>query len=135
MSDFNVQVIEEFRANSGRVGGAFDGAPILLLHHVGARSGIERVVPLVYLQHGEEWAVFASKAGAPSHPAWYHNVKANPRTRIEVGDRTVEVVATEVTGAERDRMYATQAAAMPNFAEYEAQTSRVIPVILLSPQQ
>lgn len=131
-TDLNQQVIDEFRANAGHVGGMFEGAPILLLHHVGARSGTERVTPLVYLVDGDRWVVFASKAGAPSHPAWYHNLKANPETRIELGTETIEVLASEADPAERDRLYATQAAAMPNFAEYEEKTTRVIPAIELT---
>ncbi len=133
MPDFNSQVIEEFRANGGVVGGMFEGMDMLLLHHVGAKSGEERVAPLAYLQDGDGYAVFASKAGAPTNPAWYHNLKAHPETTIELGSETLPVVAAEATGEERDRIYNEQAARRPQFAEYEKKTSRVIPVVLLVP--
>ncbi len=134
MADFNTQVIAEFRENGGRVGGAFEGAPLILVHHVGARSGQERVTPLVYLADDGRYVIFASKAGAPDHPAWYHNLKANPETRVEVGDQTLQVVAEEATGAERDRLYSAQVQAMPQFGEYEEKTDRTIPVIVLTPR-
>lgn len=133
MTDFNQQVISEFRANDGKVGGQFEGAPVLLLHHVGAKSGSERVSPVVYLPDGDRYAVFASKAGAPTNPAWYHNLKANPHTTVEVGAETVAVEVTEATGEERDRLYETQCAAMPQFSEYEKKTTRRIPVLVLTP--
>ncbi|WP_193613590.1 nitroreductase family deazaflavin-dependent oxidoreductase [Nocardioides lijunqiniae] len=133
MSDFNDQVIAEFRANHGQVGGPFEGAPLLLLHSTGARSGQERVSPMMYLPEGERYVVFASKAGADDHPDWYHNLKAHPDARIEVGDDEVAVRAVEVTGVERDRLYAQQAELFPGFKEYEAKTSRVIPVVALVP--
>lgn len=131
--DFNQRIIDEFRANGGEVGPPFEGAPMLLLHHTGARSGRERVSPLVYLPDGERYLVFASKGGAPDHPAWYHNIKANPDVTIEVGTETIRARAEEVTGDERDRLYARQAAARPTFAEYEQKTDRKIPVIALTP--
>jgi deazaflavin-dependent oxidoreductase (nitroreductase family) len=134
MADFNAQVISEFRENSGRVGGMFEGMPLLLLHHVGAKSGEERIAPLVYLADGERYVIFASKGGAPENPAWYHNLKAHPETRIEVGEQTLEVVAHEAESEERDRLYTTQAAVAPQFAEYQEKTDRVIPVIVLTPQ-
>jgi deazaflavin-dependent oxidoreductase (nitroreductase family) len=134
MADFNTQVITEFRENSGRVGGMFESMPLLLLHHVGAKSGAERVVPLAYLEDGGRFAVFGSKAGAPEHPAWYHNVLAHPETRIEVGGETIEVIATEARGAERDRIYAEQSARVPQFSQYAENTERTIPVILLTPR-
>ncbi len=134
MADFNEQVITEFRENSGSVGGMFAGMPMLLLHHTGARSRVERVSPLAYLPEGDEYVVFASKGGAPDNPAWYHNLKANPVTEIEVGDRHIPVVATEATGEERDRLFEAQAALRPQFAEYQANTDRQIPVIVLSPR-
>jgi deazaflavin-dependent oxidoreductase (nitroreductase family) len=132
MSDYNADVIAEFRANHGKVGGNFEGAPILLLHSVGAKSGQERVNPMMYLQDGDRYVVFASKAGAPTNPAWYHNLKANPDAEIEVGDETIAVRAEEVTGAERDAKYAEQAALFPGFADYEKKTDRVIPVVALT---
>jgi deazaflavin-dependent oxidoreductase (nitroreductase family) len=133
-TDFNTQVIEEFRANDGVVGGMFEGMPLLLVHHVGARSGQARITPLVYLPEKGRYVVFASKGGAPEHPAWYHNLLANPETEIEVGSDTVAVTATELTGDERDQVYATQVKAAPQFGEYEAKTARKIPVIALSPR-
>lgn len=132
MPDFNEQVIAEFRANHGKVGGPFDGAPLLLLHSIGAKSGAERVSPLMYLADGDRYVIFASKAGADTNPAWYHNVKANPEVTIEVGDETISAVAAEVDGAERDDLYRTQANLFPGFADYEKKTSRVIPVVVLT---
>ncbi len=134
MADFNEQVITEFRESKGEVGGMFAGMPLLLLHHVGAKSGTERVTPLAYLPEGDEFAIFASKAGAPDNPAWYHNLKANPITEIEVGERHIPVVASEATGGERDRLYDAQATLRPQFAEYQTKTDRKIPVIVLSPR-
>lgn len=131
MSDFNAGVIEEFRANGGKVGGMFEGAPLLLLHTTGARSGEPRLQPLVYLADGDRWVIFASKAGADTHPAWFHNLRANPDAEVEIGDERFAVRAAEVTGEERDRLYAEQARRMPNFAEYEQKTSRKIPVVAL----
>ena len=133
MSDFNAKVIEEFRANHGRVGGPFEGAPLLILHSTGARSGQEREHPMMYLPDGERYLVFCSKAGAPDNPAWYHNLVAHPSARIEVGDRTLSVTATELTGTERDEKYAEQARRYPGFAEYQEKTDRVIPVMALTP--
>jgi deazaflavin-dependent oxidoreductase (nitroreductase family) len=132
-TDFNQQIIDEFRANGGEVGGPFESAPMLLLHHAGARSGQERVSPLVYLADDGRYAIFATKGGAPTNPAWYHNLKAHPDVTIEVGSETIRARAEEVTGPERDRIYGLQAAGRPTFAEYERKTDRVIPVILLTP--
>ena len=131
--DFNARIIEEFRANEGRVGGPFEGGTLLLLHHVGARTGTPRVNPLMYNRDGDRYVVFASKAGGPTNPDWYHNLKANPNTRIEVGTDTVDVVASEATGHERDRLYNAQAELRPQFAEYQSKTDRVIPVVVLTP--
>ena len=133
MNDFNAQIIEEFRANEGRVGGPFEGGTLLLLHHVGARTGTPRVNPLMYRRDGDRYVVFASKAGAPTNPDWYHNLKAHPNTTIEVGTDTIDVAASEATGEERDRLYNAQAEESPQFAEYQAKTDRVIPVIVLTP--
>ena len=133
MSDFNDQVIAEFRANHGKVGGNFEGAPLLLLHSTGAKSGEERVSPMMYLPDGDRYLVFASKAGAPDNPDWYHNLVAHPEASIEVGDDTVAVLAEELPRAERDAKYAEQAALYPGFADYEAKTDRVIPVLALTP--
>ncbi|MDO9454640.1 nitroreductase family deazaflavin-dependent oxidoreductase [Nocardioides sp.] len=132
MSDFNEQVKAEFRANHGKVGGPFEGAPLLILHTTGARSGAEREHPMMYRADGERWLVFASKAGAPDNPAWFHNLKAHPEASIEVGDDTIDVVAEELTGDERTERYAEQAADYPGFADYQTKTDRVIPVVALS---
>lgn len=131
--NFNQQIIEEFRSGGGEVGGPFEGAPMLLLHHRGARSGQERISPLVYLADDGRYVIFASKGGAPTNPGWYHNLKAHPDVTIEVGTETMRVRAEEVSGEERDRLYRTQAQRRPNFAEYERNTERVIPVIALTP--
>jgi len=131
--DFNAQIIDEFRANQGRVGGPFEGSTLLLLHHVGAKSGKDRLNPLVYNRDGERYVVFASKAGAPSNPDWYHNLKAHPNVTIEVGTDTIEVRAEEATGEERDRLFRDQTERSPQFAEYQAKTERVIPVVVLTP--
>ena len=134
-ADFNARVIEEFRANRGRVGAPFKDTPLLLLHHTGARSGKERVNPLAYLRDGERYVVFASKAGAPTNPDWYHNLKAHPRVSIEVGTETVEVVASEAESEERERLFSAQTARSPQFIEYQKKTDRPIPAIILTPSQ
>ncbi len=131
MTDFNTQIIQEFRANGGKVGGPFEGAPLLLLHSTGAKSGQERVNPVMYLADGPRMYVFASKAGAPDNPDWYHNLLAHPEATVEVGEDTFGVRATVITGPERDEIYGRQAALNPGFAEYQAKTSRVIPVVAL----
>ena len=133
--DPNAKIIEEFRANEGRVGGTFEGVPLLLLHHTGAKSGERRINPLAYQGDGGRYVVFASKGGAPTNPAWYHNLRAQPNVTIEVGTDTIYVVAREATDEERERLYRTQAERVPQFAEYEKQTDRVIPVIVLTPTQ
>jgi deazaflavin-dependent oxidoreductase (nitroreductase family) len=134
-NDFNAQIIDEFHANEGRVGGMFEGMPLLLLHHTGARSGQSRINPLAYLEDDGRYVVFASKGGAPTNPDWYHNLKANPEVTIEVGTETIPAQATEATGDERDRLYGAQRERVPQFAEYEQQTGgRTIPVIVLSPR-
>lgn len=132
-ADFNSQIIEEFRANGGRVGRMFEGTPLLLLHHIGAKSGKSRVNPLAYNADGERFIVFASKAGAPTNPDWYHNLKANPEISVEVGTDTIEVVASEATGEERERLFRAQAERSPQFAQYQENTEREIPVIVLTP--
>jgi deazaflavin-dependent oxidoreductase (nitroreductase family) len=133
VSDWNSKIIEEFRANGGKVGGNFEGAPLLLLHSVGAKSGQVRVNPMMYLPDDHRFFVFASKAGAPTNPDWYHNLKANPRAKIEIGTDLLEVQATEIHGEQRDAIYAGQASRYPGFADYEKQTDRVIPVFALTP--
>lgn len=131
-NDFNQKIIDEFRNNGGAVGGPFEGAPMLLLHSSGRRSGEERVTPVVYQKVGQAWAVFASFAGAPVHPAWYHNLMAQPDTTIEIGTDTVAVRARDAEGDERTRIWEQQKAAMPGFAEYEEKAGdREIPVVIL----
>ncbi|SOD70729.1 deazaflavin-dependent oxidoreductase (nitroreductase family) [Jatrophihabitans sp. GAS493] len=132
MADYNTSIIAEFRANSGRVGGNFAGAPLLILHSTGARTGEARLNPMMYLADGDKFYVFASKAGADTNPDWYHNLTAHPEASIEVGTDKVDVTAAEVTGPARDEIYARQAKLYPGFAEYEAKTSRVIPVMELT---
>jgi deazaflavin-dependent oxidoreductase (nitroreductase family) len=131
MKAFNENLIKEFRANKGQVGGSFEGRPVLLLTTAGAKSGRKFTLPLVYLEDGDRLLIFASKAGAPTNPDWYHNLVANPTVTIEVGTETYEATATVLTGEERDRLYARQVAAMPGFGDYQAKTTRVIPVIAL----
>jgi deazaflavin-dependent oxidoreductase (nitroreductase family) len=133
-ADFNASVIEEFRANEGRVGGMFEGAPLLLLHHMGAKTGTARVNPLVYLADGDRYVIFASKAGAPTNPDWYYNLMAHSETKIEVGTDTIGVTVGEAAGEERERLLSTQIDRMPMFADYVSKAGdRVIPVIVLTP--
>jgi deazaflavin-dependent oxidoreductase (nitroreductase family) len=133
--DFNARIIDEFRANEGRVGPPFEGTSLLLLHHTGARSGKDYVNPLAYLRDGDRYVVFASKRGAPSHPAWYHNLKAHPGVEAEIGTQTISVQAEEARGEERDRLFSTQAQRSPAFAEYQVKAGeRVIPVMVLTPR-
>ncbi len=129
----NDVVIAEFRANGGKVGGNFEGAPLLILHMKGAKTAASRVKPLVYLHHGDKLAVFASKAGAPSHPAWYHNLVANPDAEIEIGTETRRVRARVADPTERAEIWSAQKEVNPVFAEYERKTTREIPVIILDP--
>jgi deazaflavin-dependent oxidoreductase (nitroreductase family) len=131
VNDWNTKIIDEFRDNEGRVGGPFEGAPMLLLHHRGAKSGTERVNPLVYLPDDGRYVVFASKGGAPTNPDWYYNVIANPEATIEVGTDTVAVKASEATGDERERLWSAIKTERPGFAEYEQKTTRRIPVVVL----
>ena len=131
MHDWNTQVIEEFRANQGKVGGQFEGAPMLLLHTTGAKSGLERVNPMMYLEEDGRIYVFASKAGADTDPDWYRNLVANRAVTVELGSETFGADAVPVMGAARDRIYGIQAERFPGFGEYQANTSRVIPVVEL----
>jgi deazaflavin-dependent oxidoreductase (nitroreductase family) len=133
MSDWNSKIIEEFRANGGKVGGPFEGAPLLLLHTVGAKTGQPRVNPVMYRQLPNGYAVFASKRGAPTNPDWYHNLLAHPRVSAEIGTGTVEFVARVAEGEEREGIWTAHKAANPGFADYERQTSRQIPVVILEP--
>ena len=130
VNDWNRGVIEEFRANGGKVA-LFEGRPLLLLHHKGAKTGTERVNPLVYLPVGDDFAVFGSKAGADTNPDWYHNLVANPDTVVEVGTETIPVRARVTEGEERERIWEEQKAVNTNFADYEKLTTRPIPVVLL----
>src|SRR5712692_9102468 len=137
MSDWNAHTITEFRANEGRVGGVFEGAPIVLAHHRGRRSGRERVTPMMYLPHETDpdlIYVFATRGGSPTHPDWYRNLTAGGDNSVERGTETYKVDVRELKGAERDRIYAEQARRYPGFAEYERQTAgvRVIPVLELT---
>jgi deazaflavin-dependent oxidoreductase (nitroreductase family) len=131
--DWNRKIIEEFRSNEGVVGGPFKGTPILLLHHKGAKTGAERVNPLAYRRDGDRYVVFASKGGAPTNPDWYHNLVANPRAKVELGSGTVDANARVATGEERERLWSAQKSESPGFAEYEKNTTRQIPVIVLEP--
>ena len=133
--DYNAQNIAEFRNNHGKVGGYFEGAPLLLLHTYGRRTGKLRVNPLMYLKDGKRYLVFASKGGADKHPDWFLNLKAHPNVQVELGDETINVRAEEVTGHERDTLYERQATLYPQFAEYQRKTKRIIPVIALTEMQ
>jgi deazaflavin-dependent oxidoreductase (nitroreductase family) len=130
-NEFNRQLIEEFRANEGKVGGMFAGAPLLLLTTTGARSGQPRVAPLAYTTDDGRWVVIASKGGAPTHPDWFYNLRADPEVTVEVGTESFPARATITKGAERQRLFDQMAAKMPNFAEYQRNTTRQLPVIVL----
>lgn len=130
-NDFNQRIIEEFRANAGKVGGPFEGATLLLLHTTGAKTGQPRVNPVAYQPVADGFAVFGSKGGAPMSPDWYYNLLANPNTTVEVGTDTLPVRARVANGEERDRIWAKQKQVMPGFADYETKTTRQIPVIVL----
>ena len=133
--DMNREVVAEFRSNQGVVdtaaGGYFKGKPVLILHTTGAKTGAERANPLMYLDEGDRRFVFASKGGAPDNPDWYHNLKANPGVTVEMGTESYPATASVITGPERDRIYAEQVAAFPQFGEYEQKTTRKIPVVAL----
>ena len=132
MSDWNQTIIEEFRANHGQVGGYFAGANMLLLHTQGARTGQERINPVVYVPDGNRLVILASKGGADSNPDWYYNLLAHPLVTVEVGDEQFPAQATAVTDEpERSRLYALMVAHRPGFAEYETKTHRKIPAVLL----
>jgi len=137
MNEWNKQVIAEFRANEGKVGGQFEGAPVVLMHHHGRKSGTEFVNPVMYLQDESDpdtIYVFASKGGAPTDPDWYHNLLADDAATVEVGVETYPVTVTEIVGPDRDRIYAEQVSRYPGFGEYEVQTAgiRTIPVLALT---
>lgn len=132
VNEWNRTIVEEFRAKRGKVGGRFEGADLLLLHTTGARSGQQRVNPLAYQKVGDDYAVFGSKGGAPSHPDWYRNIFVNRKVTIEVGGESFDAVARVAEGEERERIWTTQKARVPVFAGYEAKTTRQIPVVVLS---
>lgn len=136
LDEMNQQVLDDFRANGGVVGGRFEGMPVLLLHHTGAKSGTVRINPLVYSMDGDTYVIICSKGGAPKNPDWYYNLLAHPETKIEVGTDMVPVTVSEATGAERRRLYDQQVEIMPFFADYEkaAAPHREIPVLVLTPR-
>jgi deazaflavin-dependent oxidoreductase (nitroreductase family) len=134
VQNWNQHIIDEFRANEGRVGGNFAGKPLLLLHHRGARSGIERVNPVAYQKVDGGYAVFGSKGGAPTNPDWYYNLVANPEATIEVGTEAIPVRARVAQGEERERIWEKQKRDNPGFADYEKKTTRQIPVVILEPR-
>jgi deazaflavin-dependent oxidoreductase (nitroreductase family) len=131
MADFNQQIIQEFRANAGKVGGMFERADLVLLTTVGAKSGKRRTSPVGYARDGDRILVFASNAGQPKHPDWYHNLLANPQVTVETGTEAFAATAVPLHGEERDRLYAEQGKRVPAYAKYQAQTDRVIPVVAL----
>jgi deazaflavin-dependent oxidoreductase (nitroreductase family) len=134
-SDWNRQTIEAFRANGGKVGGFWEGRPLLLLTTTGAKSGQRHTTPTMYLHDGDRLLIFATKSGAPTNPDWYHNLVAHPKVTVEVGTETYEATATVLKGEERDRFYARQAELYPQFGEYQKSTTRKIPVIALVRQK
>ena len=131
MNDWNRLIMDEFHANGGKVGGPFAGVPLLLLTTTGAKSGKRSTVPVGYAPDGDRLIIFATKGGLPTNPAWYYNLVANPTATVEVGTETFDVTATNITGDERDRLWAAQVERAPVFAEYQAKTTRIIPVIAL----
>ena len=131
-NNWNHAIIEEFRANSGKVGGRFEGRTLLLLHTVGARSGQERINPVACIADGERLIIIASKGGAPTNPDWYHNLLAHPLVTVEVGTEKFQAQAEVASETERARLYTKMVEVMPGFADYEQKTTRVIPVIILT---
>lgn len=131
-NEMNIKVIEDFRSSGGKAGGRFEGRPLLLLTTTGAKSGKQRINPLMYLQDGDRCVVFASKGGGPTNPDWYHNIVANPTVTLEVGSEKFEAKATIASGEERDALFARQVAAEPIFGEYEQKAPRQIPVVVFS---
>lgn len=131
MNDWNRQIIEEFHANAGKVGGPFQNATLLLLTTIGAKSGQPRISPLAYLPDGERVFIFASKGGAPTNPDWYHNLLAHPEVTVEIGTERFAATAVVIEGEERDEIYAKQVQRAPAFGDYQRKTTRKIPVIEL----
>jgi deazaflavin-dependent oxidoreductase (nitroreductase family) len=134
LNDWNASIVEEFRANGGVVGGRYKGLPVLLITHTGRKTGALRTNPVAYLADGGRYIIFASKRGAPTNPAWYWNIRANPEVTVEVGRDKFEATAEEITGAERDSLFEANAELHPQFAGYQRSTSRKIPVIALTPR-
>ena len=132
MSDWNKAIIEEFRANAGKVGGHFEGKPMLLIHTTGAKSGKPHLNPVIYTMDGDKLVVIASQGGAPTHPDWYYNLIANPLVTVEVGTETFQTRAEVVPEPDRTRLYQQMITVMDSFAEYERKTTRIIPVIALT---
>jgi deazaflavin-dependent oxidoreductase (nitroreductase family) len=134
-NDYNAEIIKEFRANGGRVGGMWEGTTLILIHHIGARSGVERVTPLgCFSQPGGRFVIVASSGGSPAHPNWYYNLKANPRITVEVGAQTFTVRANELAGAARAELWPKLVAKYPTLGEHQAKTTRQFPVFLLTRQ-
>ena len=131
--EYNAKIIDEFRASGGRVGGMWEGTSLLLLHHIGARSGAGRVNPVAYLPDGARYVIWAANGGAPTNPAWYQNLMTHPVTQIEVGSETIDVVAEEATGDERDRLLGRAVERYPSLGELAQKTTRVIPCMVLTP--
>jgi deazaflavin-dependent oxidoreductase (nitroreductase family) len=133
-AEYNAKIIAEFRANRGRVGGTWEGTPLLLLHHTGAKSGMRRLNPIAYLPDDPGYMIWAANGGAAENPNWYHNLKAQPNTKIEVGSETIDVIAQEATGAARERLWAIATERYPQLIEAARKTSRVIPMLVLTPR-
>ena len=134
-NDYNAKIIEEFRANQGRVGGPWAGTTLMLVHHIGAKSGIERILPLgCFRQRDGRFVIVASNGGSPAHPDWYYNLKANPRITVEVGSQTLTVLAEELDGSARAGLWPKLVAQYPTVGEHQAKTARQIPVFMLTPQ-
>ena len=134
-NDWNSQMIEQFRANEGKVGGMWEGRPLLLLTTTGAKSGQRHTTPTMYLRDGDRLLIFASKRGAPTHPDWYHNLLAHPQVTVEVGTETFDAIAVVTEDAERDRLWTKGVALYPFLAVHQAKTTRQVPVIALSRQE
>ena len=135
MTDFDRRTVEEFRANGGRAGGVLAGTPLVLIHHIGAKSGVERVTPLAYSAQGDDCiAIVASNGGSPTHPAWYHNLKAHPAITVELGTQRFRVTAEETAAPARADLWSKLVAEFPHLAQYAARTDRSIPLFLLCRQ-
>jgi deazaflavin-dependent oxidoreductase (nitroreductase family) len=133
-AEYNAKIIDEFRANRGRVGGMWEETPLLLLHHTGAKSGLSHVNPVAYLFENQRYLIWAANGGAPDNPAWYYNLNAHSSTTIEVGSETIGVVAEEATGAERERLFAKAGERYPQLHQLAQKTPRIIPLVVLTPR-